>query len=60
MHEETYPQGKKDTRIQYATYLLGLASELDVDYSEEELIHRIIEHFEKEVRHSRCKYRSTV
>ena len=46
-----YPQGKY-TRVQYATYLLGLASELDVDYSEEELIHRIIEHFEKEVRHA--------
>ena len=25
---------------------------MDVDYSEEELIHRIIEHFEKEVRHA--------
>ena len=36
-----YPQGKY-TRVQYATYLLGFASELDVDYSEEELIHRIL------------------
>ena len=42
----------KYTRVQYATYLLGLASEFDVDYSEEELIHRIIEHFEKTVRHA--------
>ena len=46
-----YPQGKY-TRVQYDTYLLSLASELDVDYSEEQLIHRIIEHFEKEARHA--------
>ena len=46
-----YPQGTY-TCVQYATYLLGLASELNVHYSEEELIHRIIEHFEKEVRHA--------
>ena len=46
-----YPQAKY-TRVQYATFLLGLASELDVDYSEEELIHRIIEHLKKEVRHA--------
>ena len=46
-----YPQGKY-TRVQYATYILGLASELDVDVSEEDLIHRLIEYFEKEVRHA--------
>ena len=51
MQRMHYPQSKY-TRVQYATYLLGLASELDVDYSEEELIHRIIEHFEEEVRHA--------
>ena len=45
------PQGKY-TRVQYATYILGLASELDVDYSEEDLAQRLIEHFEKEVRHA--------
>ena len=46
-----HPQGKY-TRVQYGTYILGLASELDVDYSEEGLTHRLIEHFEKEVRHA--------
>ena len=45
------PQGKY-TRVQYATYILGLASELDVDYSEDDLTHRLIEHFEKEVRYA--------
>ena len=45
-----HSQGKY-TRVQYATYTLGLASELDVDYSEEDLIHQLIKHFEKEVRH---------
>ena len=45
------PQGKY-TRVQYATYILGIASELDVDYSEEDLAQRLIEHFEKEVRHA--------
>ena len=49
--DQYYPQGKY-TRVQYATYILGLASELDVDYSEEDIIHRLIEHFEKEVRHA--------
>ena len=46
-----YPQDKY-IRVQYATYILGLTSELDVDYSEENLIHRLIEHFEKEVRYA--------
>ena len=36
----------------HATYILGIASELDVDYSEEDLAQRLIEHFEKEVRHA--------
>ena len=46
-----YPSGKY-TRVQYATYILGLASELDVDYNEEDVIHKLIEHFEREVRHA--------
>ena len=41
-----------NTRVQYATFILGLTSELDVDYSEEDLIRRLIEHFEKEVRYA--------
>ena len=45
------PQGKYN-RVQYATYILGLASELDVDYSEDDITYRLIEHFEKEVRHA--------
>ena len=45
------PQGKY-TRVQFTTYILGLASKLDVDYSEEDLTQCLIEHLEKEVRHA--------
>ena len=46
-----YPSGKY-TRVQHATYILGLAYELDVDYSEEAIIHKLIEHFERKVPHA--------
>ena len=46
-----HPSGKY-TRVQYATYILGLSSELDVDYSKVDIIHKLTKHFEREVRHA--------
>ena len=45
-----YYRSGKYTRVQHATYILSIASELDVDYSQEDIIHKLIEHFEREVR----------
>ena len=60
-----YPSGKY-TRVQYATYILGLASELDVDYNEEDVLNKLIEHFERwvspnaTIRHACAKMHSTM
>ena len=44
-----HPSGKY-TRVQYATYIVGL--ELDVDDTEVDIIHKLTEHFEREARHA--------
>ena len=48
----TFYAGGKLDRVTYATTIFGYAKELELTYSDEELIERLADHFEKEIRHA--------